>query len=496
MASSGDGSFDEPGEGKGELQAPDVPVALKDITGGQPGLIPASGLEEDLRAELPLWNNSDPSPGFPETLLCYWDDAKIDEKQWVAPIPPPELFFRIPKRFLDEGEHRVRYDVFQSINDTITPSEDFVVTIDRTTPVLANPNHLIFPENIKDKGVTIEYLSSNGDVLETRVPDYDAVMPGDVIGYYWDMYPGERYLAGSKTVVVDDIASPIIVALTGDMIRERGNGTAHAYYDVTDRAGNRSELSDEVQLGVKAEVVPRDLPWPGIENASGTGATVTLDPTRALAGSTVVVPAGADLRPGDELSVQWGKPGTVGAYRVDKPTDADPFRFLVPKDQIAAHMGKILPVYYTVTEPDGDSHLSLERNLRMSVIPTSRYPIIQCEDRSGGMLMLSQVPDAGARLKLAPWVLMTTDQLITVRVNGLDLDSAPTEFTALDMYRVTEAELTVGIGAQEDVRVPKAFLANLRRHFQLTLSVWVSFDLGETWPSAPNFPLCRLDLVD
>lgn len=478
------------------LPPPIVDAVLNDIDGGETNLLPRSVLGAPLRVEIEMWQNSSPSPSDPETLILYWGGDEVESKTWTSDVLPQDLIFLVPVTFLQEGQFEIGYDVTLHTGQP-TSAEPLTVTIDKTPPVLGSPSALIFPGEVVSDGVTADYLDNNGDQVLAGVPPYVEAKPGDVIEWYWDETLAENYLAGTKTLLLADVGKPILVPFGGDMIRARGDGQYHAHYRVTDRAGNISLASDTVTLPVDASPIPRHLPWPEVEDASGSGDTITLDPLRTtFDGATVIIPDTADIRPNESASVQWAQPGVTGAYTATAPTSPDGREYKVPKEYIAAHMGKTIPVHYNVTKTDGGVLQSQQRNLRMLTISQDRFPIIQCEERSGGTLPLSQVPEEGARLTLVRWVLMSTDQLITIRAGGLDLQGSPVEHTVLEAHRVTEQELADGIGQNGDVRIPKPFLNQLKRDFPFRIEVFVSFDLGDTWPPIPNFPRPELILTD
>lgn len=91
-------------------------------------------------------------------------------------------------------------------------------------------------------------------------------------------------------------------------------------------------------------------------------------------------------------------------------------------------------------------------------------------------------------------LLVTPGVSAVTTVEGtLDIDST----TPLDNYRLTahainEMQVRQGVGANQDVTVPKTFLATLKRNAQFTLHVQVSFDDGAHWVDFPEYhPVLR-----
>jgi hypothetical protein len=124
---------------------------------------------------------------------------------------------------------------------------------------------------------------------------------------------------------------------------------------------------------------------------------------------------------------------------------------------------------------------------------------IQCVDAQGQeFLSYAKVPASGARLTLTPWKMITTDQCVSFKVTGKQA-SGQTEYTVLDRHRVTAQELTLGIGADGKVTVPKVFLNSLERNQKFSLKAYVTFGAGAVCPQPgvlPNFPVSEYILTN
>ncbi|WP_166367096.1 hypothetical protein [Pseudomonas akapageensis] len=474
----------------GALLDPPIVKVLADIEGGEPNLVHRDDLSPNLRVEIPMWPNSNPSDSYPEHLTLYRDNALVETKTWTAPVPDDERFFLVPPI---DGRQVLRYHVL-GFNGEGSDSESLTITIDLVAPVLGGEEGLLdFDDEVDRDGVTARYLELHDDLLLATAPTYNRPEPGDKITWCWDRQPFANEYVDETVLTLADMNQPLVIGFTGDMIRDRGDGQRYAHYQIEDRAGNKSTRSRPVTLPVAAAPVPRVLPWPDVELAAGTGEEIVLDPWEARNGVVVIVPQAAVIHPGEGVTVQWAEPGSTGAHRTTQETGAR--RYAIPADKIAAHIGKTIPVYYEVTA--GQANLpSDRRRLRMGQMAANRFPNAQCNGLSGGNLRLSTVEDSGARLTVVRWVLMTTDHRVTIKVTGISGQNVPMEHTALREHRVTTAELTSGIGGQGTVLVPKSFLSQLKRNQQFQVTVTVSFDNGATWPPVPNFPSLYLILVD
>ncbi|MEE1920606.1 hypothetical protein V0R50_09145 [Pseudomonas sp. 148P] len=475
-----------------------VEALLDDIEGGQPNLLPFEDTLAPLRVEIPMWGNSDPTADAPETLLLLWNGNEVGKRIWTTPVQPGELFLDIASEHLAEGVQSLEYWV-KIYNGESAYGQPLPITIDKTAPVLgADQGALLFRQEVVDHGVTVKYLEQNGDEVQAEIPTYREARAGDVLTWYWDTQPFEFNQVGSRTLGLDDIGQPLYLTFAGAMIRERGDGTRYVHYQVQDRAGTPPAASRPVGLEVCATPIPRELPWLNVIEADGIGEQQVLDPDKAVR-SDIQVALDPDtvIHPGEEVWVQWGEPGTFGAFRGRLDTEADPRACWIPKANIAIAIGKTPVLYYEVISAE-ELLPSTPQSVRVLTFPVGSMPTVQCAGHMGnGTLSLAGVPASGAKLTLQWWKLMSTDQMVRIVVSGISTTSGSISYEALRDHRVTQAELGVGIGANGKVVIAKAFLAQLMLDQAFSVRVYVSFDLGETWPLevAPNFPTLKPRLV-
>jgi hypothetical protein len=480
----------------GRLPPPRVDAVVPDIAGGEPNLLPIAALQKPLEVEVPMWQNSSPMPGFPEKVWLYWNQVQVAEREFTQPVTPQDRMFSVPPAHLVHGTHDLHYQVM-TFNEEVAASQGLPLSVDTAAPVLAAAaGRLQFPQAIIDGGLSADYLDENGDRVVARVPPYQSPRPGDVITWYWDTVRDDDDRVDARTLALADIDTPIDLAFTGAMIRERGDGTRLVRYRVQDRAGNMSDYAGYVTLEVETTSRPRDLAWPTVSEATGSAEQLTLDPLRATSGVTAVIPDNADIRPDDrEVWVQWGTAGTVGAFRTQTPISAGGRAYRIPKEAVAAHIGKVLPVRYEIVDKGGALHVSQPRSVKVNVIPSSNLPTVQCAGVSGGSLSLASVPAAGARLTLAKWVLISTDQCVTLKVEGISTAGNAVNTVVLDRHRVSAQEVIDGLGKNGDVLIPRSVLAGLKLNAPFNVTVWVSFDAGGSWPVVANFPRLSPNLM-
>jgi hypothetical protein len=485
-------SSDNRGDDKALLKVPSVGAILDNIPGGQVNLLPASVLKDPLRVDIPMWFGSSPAPGEPEHLYLYWNNVKVAEKTWTAPVPPGDLFLMVEPRYLNAaGTYPLHYEVMTH-NGAWASSDPLTLTITSSPALGDGGGRLLFDAEVASGGVTAQYLEAHGDKVLAEVPPYSPVWPGDTLSWYWDQRQYTDEWVDSRTLTEVDIGKAILLTFEGEMIRDRGEGDRFVHYRIENRAGNQSDHSRFANV----QVVPaaRDLPWPVVDGATGTGKDVVLDPFDAEEGATVVIADTVVIKPNEQLWVQWGEPGSLGAFRTASPVVAGTRRYKIPKREIALNIGKALPVYYEAVGPDGPLRSEI-RQLSVMALDLGKLPLIQCShvvyQHGQAVLNWKDIPLEGVKLTLKPWPLMMLDQHIRIVVWGPTIMEAR-EWVAVHKRPLAAQELTAGIFGTDNLTVPKSWLADLIPDQGFVVSVYVSFDSGVTWPDRPNFPMLHV----
>ncbi|MFK3819039.1 hypothetical protein ACI2KG_21000 [Pseudomonas sp. NPDC089407] len=473
------------------LAPPTAPQALPNIPDGEPNLLPTTALSRPLRIEVPIWPNSNPMPGFPETLTLYWQGAAVGEpKRWEGEIPEDDLFVEAPVALLLHGTWQVTYEVY-GFNGVITHSEPLTLTIDTVPPVLGGDEGLLlFDEEVERDGVTARYLEKHEDCLLAELPAYQKPAIEDVILYYWDDRPFANDKLGEYTVAQEDTGQPILLSIEGDDIRSRGDGERYVHYQVRDRAGNLSARSRPVPLQVAAAPVPRFLPWLEMPQAAGSGEALSLQLNGYQPPMVVIVPEEAVIYPDEWVTVVWGAPGDAGYFTTSEVMPGTDNRFLIPEKNLLAYSNQALKVSYEVS--DGiDTFPSTPRNLKVAALSEKLPQIVLVGATSDGF-SLGGAP-ANVPVKLDPWRFIAVGQRINIWVTGVLKSRADSEpHHVLQAHAVTEAQVRRGIGADNEVTVLKTFLATLKRDEPFTLHVQVSFNNGANWVDFPQYhPMLR-----
>jgi hypothetical protein len=461
------------------LSPANVLGALPDLAGEPVNLLPVALLNQPLRVQVPHWRES--GGLAPPRVQLYWEGALVLDQVMPPGFDDDDLVFSLAALPMDHGTHRLHYQVRLG-NGSVEEGAPTAVNVDRVPPALGvPPPSLQLPGEVLG-GLTDDYLQAHGDQLQAVVPPYAGQAPGDRIEWYWDTQPGAEDSAGSLRVA--DLVPPMTLTLAGALVRERGDGTRFVYYRITDYAGNTSQ-SAITSLPVQATPVPRVLPVLHAVGATGSGARQTLKAIQVTTGLELEVPATAVIKPGETAVLIFGTPGQVGGARL--PIQGAGTQVNVGVQAVAPHLDRTVSVYYEVTDTAGEVHTSDVLTLALTESSGLNFPTVQCELVDGNQLSLRQVPASGAPITLAAWRMMTTDQHLMVRVEGIDTSGAPLDEPVVQGRPVTAAEVGTGVGHDGGLVVPRALLLRLQRNMPFYVRGYLSFDGSDQWPAMPTF---------
>lgn len=443
--------------GTSDLNSQDDDLKEPQILGALPGLpeglIPASALNSPLSIEVPVWADLPPVGGV-DKLSFEWrrqntSNAFNTLQTYDVEGPLAEgdfpLSFDIDAGKLDfeEGPFDVRYHIVSFNGGTQSNSKIVPLVIDRTPPYKhTKPSELLLPTT----QITIPFFEANDDKFVCVIPEYADYQDGDEVVYFW------RNSSGSQPIERIPVPANRELVYTRVQIEAAQNGECYAEYQLFDKAGNSSPLSESVPIEV--DITPRSLGYVKVKGASGSSqyGKLNIDSVGDGPGDGIAVniPANADIYEGEKVRLQWADPLVFNAITLSNADPDDPFLFHVPKKNIAAHMVSSLadeeayiPVYYEVL--DGVSlnvvATSLEYGLAISDILAMNYPTVQCSHVNGNILSLEDVPPTGTEVSIGVWPFMADDQYVKFKLVGLGLDGKNLEVVFFE-DKVTAEEVT------------------------------------------------------
>lgn len=139
-----------------------------------------------------------------------------------------------PEYLLNEGEYLLGFRATNPVNGVEVDSKTVPLIIDRTAPGAS----LLAPALLPDISV--------GDSAKAKIPGYAGMEPGDLIQTLCNNTKGPTFLVQSDNLTT----TPIEIPLTKDFLDSLQSDKVTLTYHVTDRAGNRSILSQPVELTI------------------------------------------------------------------------------------------------------------------------------------------------------------------------------------------------------------------------------------------------------
>ncbi|WP_160286293.1 hypothetical protein [Pseudomonas knackmussii] len=282
--------------GEPDLEAPEVPDALAD------GLLTADVLDADLRVNIPFWGRVFPD----DHLYVYWDvespsgvyDLVIDT-QTEADFPLPVT---IPNTYLlGDGAHQIFYKVIAA-SGTERLSFATLVLIDKTPPNHgAPPDAPLFPTEVDEGGLTGEYLAANGDQVMVTIPPYAGMEKDQRVTLVWSQ---DIRLPDVAVTDADVAANKVEIPVSGDTVRQAGEGQQPVFYYLTSRAGFSGPDSLQATVDVLLKPLPANLKAPKVPLAEDAGTLI--DTEDLYAGVTIEVDAYDNAQLGDLVVASWG----------------------------------------------------------------------------------------------------------------------------------------------------------------------------------------------
>jgi hypothetical protein len=208
----------------------------------------------------------------------------------------------------------------------------------------------------------------------------------------------------------------------------------------------------------------------GFPNNRPASVKAVMDPTQAVNGAQVTIPEEAAIYDDEPVWLQWGEPGSPGAFRTNvqnkPPKVPGTIDFKVPPEKIRWYIGKEVTVRYEVHEPGvAEPHESEAYSIGISLVPdtpTLRSAQIE-DDRMSARITAS--------FTLPVWSLMNTDQYVTVKVAGYTVAGELWTYTVADKKRVPQAGSPMAVGS-----ISSANLSKFERGQELNITTEVSFD--------------------
>lgn len=279
--------------------------AIKDTTDN---LLDSEKLVSDvgLKVSIPLWDNATPN-SRPDTITLQWalmqgpspsyEDVKAEQYSHPVGSGPFELtvpFAKLPK----DGLCTFRYKL-NPYNGGTEYSDPVPLKCDLLAPHWPNR-----PKAMTLRAVEIDdnFFISNPNLLG-NLALYDDRAPGDRAKYFLETQPPEDFSSLVPVGTVPITGDNQQVAFDKDTLTRQGDGVFYTAYELGDRAGNRSFMSDYTKVIVTLGPLPTTLPKPELPEIVGKG---YIDVEDAIRGIDVEIPKITGAKAGDKIKCMWG----------------------------------------------------------------------------------------------------------------------------------------------------------------------------------------------
>lgn len=199
-------------------EAPVIPAAEED------GLIKLSDLSDDVMVEIPRWKDMQ----HKDSCQLILNDTPVGKYIVINdPESNEKIRLTIPLHQLQgEGNYTVGYSTSGFPGGTPLFSRITTIRIDRTAPGATLLAPMIFP-----------LIDVNN--LVAHIPGYTGMATGDTLQTLCNRIKGPEHKVGS---------GPIQIGFSVEFLQSLGNPQIEFTYQVTDRAGNQSNLAWPVTL--------------------------------------------------------------------------------------------------------------------------------------------------------------------------------------------------------------------------------------------------------
>lgn len=247
------------------------PTIVDAMAGDPDGLIHKDKLGAALAVKIPLWDDRPPKGRVNVlTLECLLSSSPEwvrigapEDIPWSGDLPDSAfpLDREIPLAVFNnyEGLLQFRYSVKNWNDDTERESPAVPVTIDRTGPLWADPEHAVI--DIVEQPVITDAVLARDNGVFCVIPDFIEAKRADVwVHVAWlDRVPLPTEDIGQFIELSTLLPADRKVLVRADVVRRYGSKTQYAVAILIDKAGNRGEMSLPATVNVALGTLPSGL---------------------------------------------------------------------------------------------------------------------------------------------------------------------------------------------------------------------------------------------
>ncbi|WP_342653352.1 Ig-like domain-containing protein [Pseudomonas sp. F3-2] len=215
-------------------------------------------------------------------------------------------------------------------------------------PLLDAPSVAGSEDDILDDDIL--ELEEIPDGAQIVVPPWEGMTAGDSVKINWQDDKGTPPYTDSEDILGSAVDKDVIFPMTLAEVRKSVDSTVTVTYTMTPLEGE-DKASRPLSFAVQAAAA-LPLPAPIIDEADKN--TCSLDPGTVVNGAHVTIGAEAQLKPEDEVTLDWaGQAGDGSVSPVKKATVAGEMKFDIAYATVAANNGHSVTLHYSVKRADG-----------------------------------------------------------------------------------------------------------------------------------------------
>jgi len=232
-----------------KLQFPEAVLAPLPPSGIPDNLLRAD-IKKDEDIPLKLLLSDDVDQGEGDGIQLIINGKYIGEEEDLGDLGPNDTFTLYltanDRNAAKEGLNDINYIIISGWTKKEFPSPLQSFIIDTTPPGRPFLGKIEIARDIIKNGLTLDKLTDDGNggqYLSSKVPSYEGAAVGDIIN---PVLNGEVSLEEGKFVMAGDVGSDIELHLSREALEaaeKKGDGEISIAYIITDRAGNKSEIS-------------------------------------------------------------------------------------------------------------------------------------------------------------------------------------------------------------------------------------------------------------
>lgn len=331
-------------ESQAKPQSPGVillPATIPAIKDTADNLLDGEKLVSDvgLKVSIPLWKDPTNSITRPDTITLEWaltqgPDAKYEDvaaEKYYDPVGAGPFTLTVPfARLPKDGLCTFRYRL-NTYNNSKGESLPVPLKCDLLAPHWpSRPKAMTLQALIIDEA----FLGANPELIG-NLALYDGRAPGDNVKYFWETQPPEDFSGLVPVATVPVTGDNQQVVFGKDIITKQDDGIFYVAYELVDRAGNRSFVSDNTKVIVTLGALPiNPLPKPELPQVIGKG---YIDVEDAIRGINVEIPNITGTKAGDKIKCMWGAT-PLATYTIGS-NEPDRIKIKVPAQTLITEYG-------------------------------------------------------------------------------------------------------------------------------------------------------------